>query len=440
MAASGGEPEILVAAGSLGDEMFYYEWPPLLPGGKAVLFSAVSETRDRGTRTTEVLSLETRERKSLVPGAQNARYVPSGHILYGQTGAVRAIRFDLDSLAVVGSSFPVVERVRTKWTGATDFDVSTNGTLVYIEDSTDVTARSLVWVERDGTEEAVPVAPAEYDWPRLSPDSSRLTLTIAGDANRDVWTYDLVRGTLSRVTTDLGSNHTPIWTRDGENVVFGSMRDGRTFNLFTRAADGTGHAEKLVTNNRTGGFRPFDWSPDGNQLLFDYGGELGIGIIEMQGGEAPVVRPLIDAGAGEESPTLSPDGAWIAYASDQSGAHEIYVERFPELGDRQQISLDGGSEPLWSPKGDELFYRRGDALMAVPVTPGPQLRLGAPDIVFEGWSYRNDFRQRAYDVTPDGTRFIIIKEDAVGGDVEPVEIRVVQNWHEELKRLVPTEN
>ena len=430
VSASGGEPEILADADGL-----VYSWPDVLPGGKAVLFSA---TESPDTSRTELLSLQTGEQKTLVRDGSNARYASSGHILYAAQGTVRAMRFDLDRLEVTGTPIPVVERVSMKWSGAANFDVSDDGSLVYIPGSrADLAARRLVWVHRDGLEQPVAIAPAAYGWARVSPDGARLALSLSVEGNRDVWIYKLARGTLSRVTIDPALDNVPFWTPDGERVVFASLREGGRFSFFLKAADGTGQVEKLVTSETDVMFRPFAWSRDGNTLVLDYGAG-DIGIVSMEGDKT--VQALIQSEAYENSPSISPDGAWIAYSSDQTGEFEIYVERFPELGERQQVSTGGGVEPLWSPNGREIYYRRGDAMIAVPVDQGPPLSLGAPTVLFEGLFYQSPFGGRRYDISPDGTRFLMIKDEATADGAAPVNIHVVLNWTDELERLVPTEN
>ena len=435
--ASGGEPEILASPRTDAGRSFY-GWPHVLPGAKAVLFTAFSEVFSPDTASTEVLSLETGEQKTLMPGGSNARYATSGHILYGAQDTVRAMRFDLDRLEVSGTPIPVVEQISMKFSGAANFDVADDGSLVYIPgSSTGLDALRLVWVNRDGEEAPIAIAPAAYNWARVSPDGARLAVSLIDKGGQDVWIYELARGTLSRVTTGPAIDNVPLWTPDSQRVVFASLREGGRFSFFLKAADGTGQVEKLVTSDTDGIFRPFAWSRDGNVLVLDYGSG-DIGIVSME--KDPTVQPLIQTEADEGSPSISPDGAWIAYSSDQTGEGEIYVERFPELGERQQVSTDGGVGPLWSPNGHELYYRRGDAMMAVPVEQGPPLTLGVPTVLFEGGYHQRPRPGRRYDISPDSTRFLMMKDETTGDESAPVQIRIVFNWFEELKQLVPTDN
>jgi Tol biopolymer transport system component len=236
----------------------------LLPGGKAVLYTAFSQRYQPDTATIEVLSLETGERKTLVSGASNPHYATSGHILYGAQSAVRAMRFDLDRLEVRGAPVSVVERVRMNFSGAVNFDVALDGSFVYISGTTTGidTSRQLVWVNRDGTEEPIAVDTAAYNWARVSPDGTRLAVSLTDKGSQDVWIHELARGTLSRLTTDPKIDNLPLWTPDGEGVVFASLRAGPQFSVFLQAADGTGRAKKLVTSEVIGNFLPFAWSRD----------------------------------------------------------------------------------------------------------------------------------------------------------------------------------
>jgi len=271
----------------------------------------------------------------------------------------------------------------------------------------------------------------------------RVAVSFSGPENQqDVWISELARGTLSRVTTDPATDNDPVWTPDGQRVVFPSQREqGGVFGFYLKAADGTGPVELLLMSETSAFFRPYGWSPDGKALVFDYGtpdARGNIGVLSMEG-DRPW-EPLVQTNANEVSPAVSPDGAWLAYASDQTGQVEVYMERFPDLGDRRQISTDGGAEPLWSPDGRELFYRRGDTMMVVAIGGDPTSLVGSPEVLFEGpyWTQRTGSRR--YDIAPDGQRFLMIKEVGESDDTAaPPSIIVVQNWFEELKRLVPTE-
>ena len=224
------------------------------------------------------------------------------------------------------------------------------------------------------------------------------------------------------MTPEPGDDRFPLWTTDGERVVFISLSE-ESQGLFWKAADGGGAVEPLLTVEAVAVGQPFDWSPNGNELLFSYAANSDIGVISMEG-ERPW-QPLLNSAAGENSPALSPDGRWIVYHSDETGQDEVYVEQFPDLGNREQISTGGGREPVWSPDGRELFYRdpEGSRVMVVPIETEPTLVLRSATVVFEG-SYLG-VSGRHYDLAPDG-RFLMIKQ----GDEASTsgQIIVVENW------------
>ena len=377
----------------------------------------------------------------LLSGGSYPRYSPTAHIVYGAGGVLWAVPFDLGRLEVTGDPVPVLEGVQALGEGATNFSLATDGSLVYISGgSVIVSPRSLVWVDRQGREEPLALPLAAYAWPRLSPDGTRVAVHIVAPGGADVWTSELARGTLTRVTTNPLRDSSPVWTPDGERVVFRSDREGGRTGLFSKRADGSGPVEDLmITETGLVNPNPYDWSPDGATVVFSYQtaeGETGTDVGVLTTGEE-TWRPLLETGAFERHPAISPDGAWIAYTSDLTGQEEIYVERFPGLGDWQQISTGSGREPVWSRDGRELFYlSRNDALMmVVPIDTEPTLRAGTAEVLFD-WSYQwSGGSSLNYDVRPDGQRFLVAKDDAS----EAASIVVVQNWFEELKRLVPVD-
>ena len=298
-------------------------------------------------------------------------------------------------------------------------------------------------MNREGREEPLPLAPASYRGPRVSPDGTRVAVDIFDLENTDVWISDLARGTLSRLTDTDGPDGVPMWTPDSESVVFASSRENTgVFSLFQRRADGTGPVEKILTGEEPGNLKPYGWSPDGMRMVFDYGQppNLDIGVLTMDGEET--WEPLLQSEANEAAPALSPNGEWIAYTSDQTGRSEIYVQRFPDLGDRQLVSSGGGTQPVWSPDGRELFYRDDQRLMSIGVGWDPVFTLDTPVVVFEGAYDPPSHFRRSYDLHPDGQQFLMVKPGGLtDSDTEEAiaELVLVQNWFEELTRLVPTD-
>ena len=439
---TGGTPERVISV----DEGELVHGPQLLPGGDLVLFTL----RPAGVTSWDaaqivVQSLASGDRTVLIEGGRSARYVPTGHLVYALNGTLLAQGFDLDQRTVQGGAVALVDGVRsTASSGVVMFSVSSDGTLVFVPGTSGSDGDlQLVWVDRQGNEEFLDVEAAPYERPRLSADGTRVAVEIQGDDGTSaVWVADAARGTLLRVTDAPAS--APIWTPDGQHLVFASQRDGES-GLFRQSADGTGEVEHLATLENSGRIRAGNWSPDGSRLVVSTRGNGNIGVLTMEG--EPSWSPLLDSTTTEDNPAISPDGQWIAYESDDTGRTEIYVERFPELGLRQPISTDGGYDPIWSPDGRELFYlgTRGggapDDVVVVTFDPGPPASVGTPEVLFDYRLYRS-FRTggRPYDLHPDGQRFLMMTDGASRVDgatgLQP-QINVVLNWFEELEARVP---
>jgi Tol biopolymer transport system component len=255
----------------------------------------------------------------------------------------------------------------------------------------------------------------------------------------DVWTYDVARGTMSRLTTNPAQDRSPLWTPDGLRILFTSMRANYP-EVFSKAADGTGTEERLFARAKDAvDLRAMGWSADGRRLLFT---EVPATIL-CAIGHAAVDKlteqvMLVRNDFCNDYAAVSPDGRWIAYDSVVSGRQEIYVERYPELDSRQQISTGGGRMPLWSANGRELYFSSLDArqMLAVPIQPGPPLTAGGAQVIFEGEFLAPQTGWRPYDVGPDG-RFVIIRNGGDSARNASVPLVVVQHWSEELTRLVP---
>jgi serine/threonine protein kinase len=431
VSASGGMPtEVTRLDRSQGE--ISHRWPQLLPGGHAVLFT-VWTGPGLDEHRIEVQSLQTGDRRVLVRGGTTGRYVASGHLVYARADALMAVRMDLDRLeAVSGSPVLLNEQVRGGGEGA-HYAVSDSGQLVYVPGNVRRYERQLVWVNRNGDAEAVPLPARDYSTVALSPDGSQAAVQIE-DGTAAIWIYDFARTTLTRLTSGTSSSQLPVWTSDGRRVVYRGTRRGSR-NLFWKPADAATEEERLTTEedrNHT----PGSWSRDGKWLAFtSSAGGTGIDIWTLSLGDNGKPQVFLETPSNERSPQFSPDGRWLAYASNESGREQIYVQ--PVLGPRRkwQISTDGGSEPRWSRSGRELFYRIGDKMMAVDITSGPDFVAGSPRLLFEVPLASYGSNLMSYDVAPDG-RFLGIRD--VNPDPPTNQINVVLNWHNELKRLVAT--
>jgi Tol biopolymer transport system component len=343
-----------------------------------------------------------------------------------------AVPFDLGRLEVTGPAVPVVENVmQSIISGALQISFSGTGWLAYVPGGIRGEERDLVWVDRNGKLEPMPVPRGAYLSPRLSPDGRRLAVALAGP-NHHLWSYDLTRNTLTRLTFE-ANNNAPVWTLDGKRLTFGTnwlVESG----LVWRSADGSGAEERLTTDELIQS--PESWSPDGQVLLFakrDRGTGLDIWALPIGGERKP--RPFLKTTFNEAAPVLSPDGRWLAYASDESGRYEIYLQPYPGPGAKWQISTEGGTEPVWARSGRELFYRNGAKMMSVAITTRPDVTIEKPKLLFEG-IYESFMGPRAnYDVTPDGQRFVMVQASAE--ESRPNQIHIVFNWFEDLKRRSP---
>ncbi|HET9387613.1 MAG TPA: protein kinase, partial [Gemmatimonadales bacterium] len=448
--AEGGTPEMLIQVEN--GEMAH--GPQMLPGGEWLLFTLRPSRASSWNEAQIVMqSLATGERRVLIEGGLDGRYLPTGHLVYGLKETLLAVPFDLGAGRVTGGAVPLVEDVAGTGgaLGAVHFSVASDGTLVYATGDLLVGGagglRTLVWVDRQGRETPLAAPPRGYVYPRLSPDGTRVALDVRDTQSApDIWIWDVARETLTRLTFDPGSDRSPAWSPDGRRIAFSSQRDGSLGNLFWQAADGTGAAERLAEGERD--MFPTSFSPDASQILINVatGGATGgqgenddIAVVsrEAEGRETPLLATMF----GERNAEVSPDGRWFAYESDESGREEIYVRPFPDVqGGRWQVSAGGGTRPLWARNGRELFYLVPPGrVMSVPVQDGASFVAGNPKLVFEG-SYLAPNTSRTYDVSPNGERFLMIKEAASSSSNETSarpSIIVVQGWFEELKRRVP---
>ena len=379
--------------------------------------------------------------KILLQGGSQAQYLSSGHLVYVASGTLRAVAFDLKRLELSGAHVPVVPQVVILPTGTAEFDVARNGTLVYVTGGAAVAPpRSLVWVDRQGHEEAIRGVPLRsYVNPRLSPDETRVALDVR-DQENDIWIWEFGRGTFARLTIDPGVDQGPLWMPDG-SVVFSSQAGGTSGSLFRQPADGTRTPERLTETANTA--RPSTVSPDGTRVLFsEAGSTTGLDVKMLALAKDNRVEPLMQTPFAERNAEISPDGRWVAYESNESGEFQIYVRPFPDVTKgKWPVSIGGGTQPLWARNGQELFYLGpSDTLMSVRVKRDATWSAATPTKLIEGRYYRGggSITSRTYDVSADGKRFLMIKEAASSGpSAAPPSIVVVQNWFEELWRLVP---
>ena len=437
ISANGGNPTVLTRPNREKGESDHL-WPHVLPGGHAVLFTIVPNGPIENALIA-VLDLRDGSQKVVLRGGSDARYVEGGYLVYGIAGTLRAVGFDVDRLEVRGTPVPVLQQVvTTSAVGAANFAVAANGTLTYVSGGTVAGERlTLVWVDRSGREEPLKVPPRAYMFAQLSPDGTRVALYI-NDRQQDVWIWDLARETLQRLTFDPGSNLGGVWTPDGKRVAF-SRALGGFAEIYWQAADGSGTGEAL-TKGSGRNMLPTGFLPDASALLYEPTIDpRDIGMVRVAGDQPSTWTPLLAGAANERGGTVSPDGRWLAYQSDESGRAEIYVRPFPRVdAGLWQVSTAGGTRPRWGRNGRELFYIAGGtglAVMSVAVDAGATFMAGSPVMLFQGNYIAPNTGRLTYDVSLDGKRFLMIK--AAEAEATPPQIIVVHNWLEELKRLVP---
>jgi Tol biopolymer transport system component len=431
VSAAGGTPMLLGRKPEQGREYWY---PQILPDGRAVVYTASANSPDSGQ--IELLRLDTGEQRSLLPGSAG-RVLPTGHLVFLRGGALWAVRFDLDRLAVVGTPALVAEGVRVEVGGAVQYAVSDDGTLVYVPGtSVVVPAANLAWVDRSGREELVKAPPRAYYTSRVSPDGTRAAIDIR-DQDNDIWIWNFGRQTLTRLTFDPGNDFYPIWTADGQRIAFASSRE-QVLSPFWQAADGTGTAQRLATATTL--LDQPSLSPDGKRMVLRNltgGGGEDIVMLSMEGERR--IEPLIHTPFRERNAEISPDGRWIAYQSNESGGDQVYVRPFPAVDSgRWQVSATGGQKPFWARNGRELFYTANDgSLMSVPIQgPGAAFNFGNAARLFDASPYNGlGLIGRTVDASPDGKRFLMIK--SVKQEETLAQINVVLNWFDELKQKVP---
>lgn len=430
--AAGGAPTLLTSPDYKAGEQTH-RWPDVLPGGKAVLFTVGTG----GSYDEARIAIQQKNggpKKILFEKGTNPRYVPTGHIVFARGGALLAAPFDLERLEAGSEATPVLEGLRTDAVGVAHFSLAQDGSLVFLPGPAGASREDApIWVDRRGRTSPVSQHRGAFIGPRLSPDGRRLAIDAVG-ANQDVWLLELGRASLTRLTLTGSEEFDPVWTPDGTRVAYTSERLGKNPEIFWKPADGSGSEEKLI-----GGEHPRvaqEFSRDGRFLAFsEVHPETGwdLWVLSLEGDRKPV--PFLKTPFAEAQPTFSVDGRWIAYTSNESGRFEIYVRPHPGPGRKIQVSPSGGSEPLWSRDGRELFYRSGDRMLAVPVRRDPDLSFGTPQILFESRAFRDtdpEFRQ--YDVAPDG-RFVMIEKEPAG--TSRPQLRLVLNWFSELSSRAP---
>ena len=444
VSANGGEPKSITKTGA---NEIQHGYPQLLAGDTQVLFSV---QRANGWQLA-LLTRQTGKWAVLGNGriiGEGAQYLPTGHVVYAQSGGLIATPFDPANGDLNQPPAPLLERVEASRFGGAYFAVaSKSGTLIYLPGGATVANRTLLRVDRDGRVSPLVDARAAYEDPALSPDGRQLAVTIASDTGSDIWVVDLARATRVRFTAG-GTSAFPVWSTDGSRIAFQSTVPGAS-NLFWKPLNG-GEAQSflsgapepssswpnaaanllpgtLPTLSGGGPQFPSSWTSDQSVLAFHERKPSGDrDIWTVSAGSAPV--PFLLTPFDERSPKFSPDGKWIAYVSDESGRNDVYVQPFPGPGAKWLVSTDGGVDPVWSHDGRELFFRHADQMMVVSVVAKTEFSASRPkplfDIRFDAGANGPNF-----DVSRDSAWFVMPRNDLAAA---PTELNVVFNWFSEI--------
>jgi serine/threonine-protein kinase len=418
VAATGGPPEQLTTLDAARGERSHL-WPAAV-ADSGILFTSLAGT-DRMVTNIEAISLVTGVRRVVIEAASAPWYVPSGHLLFFRDDVVLAAPFDAARLQVTGPAVAVLEDVGLDQYGAPSLSISATGSLAYTPAGN--ATRRLVWVSRQGVEQPITDVTRRYRNPRLSPDGQRIMVEVTGK----LWIQDITRSTFTLLTKgDTLGNSFAVWTPNGQEVLF------RTLTGIRRVNAGGSEASQVIPS--TGLFAmPTSVSPDGKTLVYigqtmETAGD--VYALSLQGEPHP--RPVVQTPAYDGGGWFSPDGKWLAYVSNESGQFQVYLRPYPGPDSKEPVSTEGGTHPSWNPNGKELFYRNGNRMLAVDVATTPKLTLSRPRVLFEQRYVFGGQTVANYDVSPDGQRFVMVKDDSASG-----RINLVLNWFEELKRLVP---
>jgi serine/threonine-protein kinase len=432
----GGDMERVTGLDSARREVAHY-FPVALPGNRGVVFTIHRERQyDAQGSEIGVVDLRTGLHRTLLQGTL-ALWSPTGHLVVVRAdGALVAAPFDPERLELTGPATPLLDGVEVEDLATSDLALSETGTLVYAPTGSSGGSRMWepVWVTRDG--QARPIDSAwtgRLRFPALSPDGRQLALVVS-DAEQQVWVKQLDRGPLSKLTFEGRTNVRPSWHPDGRSVAFAS--DARSvMDAWMKRADGSAQAELLLDIEPA--IQEIEWSRDGTWAVLRLNSQPGSDLHAWRPGVDSAPAPLVVTGFDELQPALSPDGRWLAYASNESGRYEVYVRPFPNAdAAKWQVSTSGGSEPLWARSGRELFYKDGERqLVSTQVLPGTTFVLGERRALFSTLTYGGGDGHRTYDITPDDRRFVMIR-GLVPGDEPTSALVVVDHFFRELREKV----
>jgi serine/threonine-protein kinase len=446
VSAEGGDPRPLTTRA--GGEITH-RWPQVLPGAKAVIFTANATTiNSYEDATIEVLSLDTGTRKTLWRGGYFGRYIPTGsrrgHLVYVRHGVLFGVPFDPVRLEIEGTPVPLLDDLAAgPGSGAGHFDVSGSGTMVY-RSGPGGQPWTIAWQDEKGNVQPLLSKPALYYSPRVSPDGERLAVGIDDGKGADIYTYDWRRDQTVRLTFNAQTNSDPVWAPDGKHVVF---RGGfSSLGLWWVRTDGALAPVRLL-ESRVNDFGANSFSPDGRRLIYSAqnqgSSDLWMVSLDLQDSDHPTAgtpQVFFSSPSNETRPAFSPDGQWVAYLSDETGTIEVYVRAASTTasrpGGKWQVSTGGGGQPIWSRNASKLFFMSENRMMVTDYsTAGGTFTYSKPRI-WATMSGVGDTGFSSHDLAPDGKRFVVFTRTAPTGDGTP-RINVLFNFFEEIRRLAP---
>ncbi|MFI5279604.1 MAG: protein kinase [Gemmatimonadales bacterium] len=431
VAAAGGAPVFLAAPDSGRPGAF--RWPEVMPDGRTVLFTQVTAAGP----VLAALSLADLKVRPLNQPGMSPHYVESGYLVFAQAdGTLFAAPFDARGVRFTGSPQPIVEAVRLGGAFVAKLGISRTGSLAHLAGSS--LTRDLMVVDRTGHAQALPIASTRFAQARYSPDGRRIAVAIdnSGAGVGDIWVYDLAARNLARLTFDSTSAY-PSWDPDGRHVTFAKSTgvSGGHYSLFRVASDGSGVPETVLV--RTSNLFEAEYTRDGRIMVFrETDAQTNRDIWFMRADSPATAKPLLRTPYEERQLAVSPDGRWLAYSTNETGADEVYVRHLAEGSARWKVSTAGGNEPRWNRNGRELFFMRGDSLYSVPLPPpsGGDFRSGAPRALLEIRRYQT-IGNTLYDVAPDGNHFVYVRNQ-IGQTSE--QMGLILHWFDNLKRQKQT--
>ena len=423
--SSRGEGRSPVTVLDESSDEFMHMWPSFLPDGNHFLYVARTQSSDQMSQVY-LGSLDGMEPIPLVTTNSNAIYVAPGYLLFLREGALRGQRFNAERLQLVGEAFSVATDVGFDAPRfSAQFSASQNGILAYRAGALGGLSQ-LVWFDRSGRRLGEVGEPDNYYFPSLSHDGRRVAVDVSDlQNNGDVWIYELSRPIASRFTFDPANDSTPVWSPNDNRIAFSSTRENRLSDLYVKPT-GDGNAEVLLADEEA--MQSSDWFRDGNFLAVTRGliqVNSDVWVFSIQDQE---ITPFVATTFRESDGKFSPNGEWMAYVSDESGQAEIYLQPYPGPGGKERVSTSGGSMPMWSPDGRELFFIAPDrSLMKADIQLGPELEVGVPQSLFFTQIKYSREMPLQYDVSPDGQSFLI---NTLLEEENASSITLVLNWSE----------